>query len=177
MRALGLVLVVFALVACARRAQPESAAPPTRNEIWQAIQPLAGRYRISPAFVYALVAAESDFDPRARNGEARGLLQLTPSAWRAVSTTPYEPAVWNWRTNLEAGVDYLAYSRAYLHRRTTFSYPLLLASFHYGTDYVEARKFDLDRIPVPASPIYRELWAGNLEPVPPPVVGESTIPK
>jgi len=129
---------------------------------------MAARYRMSPAFIYALVAAESNFDPLARNGEASGLLQLKSRAWRTVSKLPYEPSVWDWRANLEVGVDYLAYSRGYLHRKATFSYPLLLAAFHYGLDYVEDRGFSLSRIPVPASPVYRALWAGNLEPVPPP---------
>ena len=78
------------------------------------------------------------------------------------------PTVWDWRTNLAAGVDYLAYSRAYLHKKTSFSYPLLLAAFHYGLDYVEARRFDMSRVSVPDNPIYRELWRGNLSPVPPP---------
>lgn len=123
---------------------------------------------MEPAFLYALVMAESNGDPRAQNGEARGLMQLKPSAWRAVSSAPYEPAVWNWRTNLAVGVDYLAYARSYLHKKTAFSYPLLLAAFHYGVDYVEARRFDLGRVPVPDHPIYRELWRGNLSPVPPP---------
>ena len=85
-----------------------------------------------------------------------------------MSSAPYEPTVWNWRTNLEAGVDYLAYSRSYLHKKTAFSYPLLLASFHYGLDYVEERRFDVSRLPVPDNPIYRELWRGNLTPVPAP---------
>ena len=85
-----------------------------------------------------------------------------------VSTVPYEPAVWNWRTNLEVGIDYLAYSRSYLHRKTAFSYPLLLAAFHYGLDYVEDRNFNIDRIAVPANAIYRRLWAGDLAPVPVP---------
>ena len=159
-----------AVSACSPRSPRESTGlpPPSRVEIWTAIQPLAERYRMDPAFIYALVAAESNFDARARNGEARGLLQLTPHAWRTVSSAPYEPAVWNWRANLEAGVDYLAYVRNYLHKKTTFSYPLLLAAFHYGLDYVEARRFDVSRVPVPASPIYQELWRGNLAPVPAP---------
>lgn len=145
-----------------------SATPlPTRAEIWAAIQPLATRYQIEPAFIYALVAAESNFDPHARNGEARGLLQIKPSAWRTVSAAPYEPAVWDWRANLETGIDYLADTRSYLHRKTTFSYPLLLAAFHYGVDYVEDRNFSLRRIEIPANPIYRQLWAGNLSPVSP----------
>ena len=137
-------------------------------QIVTAIQPLAERYRMEPALVYALVAAESNFNPRARHGEARGLLQLKPGAWRAVSKQPYEPAVWDWRVSLEVGADYLAYSRSYLHKKTTFSYPLLLAVFHYGLDYVEERRFDVNRVPVPDHPIYRELWRGNLAPVAPP---------
>jgi soluble lytic murein transglycosylase-like protein len=170
MRAICLTLIVLGLTACRRNELSGVGAdrPPTRSEIWAAIQPMAQRYRIDAAFIYALVAAESNFDPLARNGEARGLLQIKPRAWWAVSTTAYEPAVWNWRTNLEVGVDYLAYSRAYLHRKTAFSYPLLLAAFHYGLDYVEERGFSIDRIPIPESPIYRKLWAGDLAPVHPP---------
>ena len=160
------------LAACERRAgrAGADAPPPSRTEIWAAIQPLAERYRMDPAFIYALVAAESNFDARARNGEARGLLQLTPHAWRTVSSAPYESSVWNWRANLEVGVDYLAYSRSYLHRQrdVPFSYPLLLAAFHYGLDYVEARHFDVSGVPVPDNPIYRELWRGNFKPVSPP---------
>lgn len=159
----------LALVACGRRAE-KIPPPPTRREIWEAIQPQARRYRIEPAFIYALVAAESNFDPRARHGDARGLLQLKPRAWRTASHAPYEPAVWEWRTNLETGIDYLAYSRSYLHRQrgVEFSYPLLLAAFHYGLDYVEERKFDASRVPIPDSAIYRELWRGNFTPVAPP---------
>lgn len=163
MRTIGLILVLMCVAGCSR---PEPAEPPpTKAEIWAAIQPQAERYRMSPAFIYALVAAESNFDPAARNGEARGLLQIKPVAWRTVSKVPYESGVWHWRTNLEVGIDYLAYSRSYLHRKTTFSYPLLLAAFHYGLDYVEDRSFDIGRIEVPPNDVYRQLWNGNLEPV------------
>jgi soluble lytic murein transglycosylase-like protein len=143
-------------------------APPTKAEIWAAIQPAAQRYGIEPAFIYALVAAESNFDPRAHNGNARGLLQMKPRAWQTVSTAPYEPTVWDWRANLETGIDYLAYSRSYLHKHSSFSYPRLLAAFHYGLDYLEEREFDPDRVPIPENEIYRQLWRGNLKPVAPP---------
>lgn len=171
MKAICLSLVALSLAGCSRHGVPDTARnepPPTRAEIWTAIQPLAVRYRIAPEFIYALVAAESNFDPAARLGSARGLLQLKPVAWRAVSKRPYEPGVWAWRENLEVGIDYLAFSRAYLHRKTDFSYPLLLAAFHYGLDYVEERQFDVRRIPIPDNPVYRELWSGNLSPVAPP---------
>ena len=67
----------FFLAGCGRT-DPAVSDPATREAVWQAIQPLAERYRIEPAFIYALVAAESNFDPRARHGEGRGLLQLKP---------------------------------------------------------------------------------------------------
>lgn len=168
MRTIWAALIVLGLAGCGRGPGTVAEPPPTRAEIWTAILPRAARYRIDPAFIYALVAAESNFDPRAQNGSARGLLQIKPAAWAAVSTVPYEPAVWNWRTNLEVGIDYLAYSRSYLHRKTTFSYPLLLAAFHYGLDYVEDRNFNIGRIAVPDNAIYRRLWAGDLAPVPVP---------
>lgn len=166
-----MALLSAGLIGCSRTAPPDeaaAAAPSTREEIFAAIEARAMRYRMEPSFIYALVAAESNFDPKARNGEARGLMQIKRAAWAAVSSEPYEPTVWQWRSNLEAGIDYLAYSRAYLHRKNHFSYPLLLAAFHYGLDYVEDRGFDLRRISVPDNAIYRQLWAGDLAPVPTP---------
>lgn len=163
------MLVLCAFLGCDRReGRVRGGVQPTRDEIWSAIQPQARRYQMDPAFIYALVAAESNFDAGAQKGEARGLMQLKPGAWRAVSSVPYETAVWDWRQNLEVGVDYLAFARSYLHRRTTFSYPRLLAAFHYGISYLEARDFDVGRVPVPDSEIYRALWRGNLTPTPPP---------
>jgi soluble lytic murein transglycosylase-like protein len=165
---LFLTTAILLLSACGRSSHEAASDPATPESIWQAIQPLAERYRMDPGFIYALVAAESNFDPKARNGEARGLLQLKPVAWRTVSPENYERAVWDWRKNLEVGVDYLAWCRSDLHRRQKFSYPLLLASFHDGMDYVKDRDFDVRRLDPPDNAIYRELWRGNLTPVPPP---------
>src|SRR4051812_30680875 len=141
MLTLGLISAIAVEGGCGRaeRSRPSQPAP-TRSEVFAAIEGRAAKYLLDPAFVYALVAAESNFDPTARNGEACGLLQLKPAAWRTVATTPFEPNVWDWRANLDAGIDYLAYSRAYLHRKNAFSYPLLLAAFHYGLDYMEERR-------------------------------------
>lgn len=164
---LVLLAISFAESGCGRQTAPVEERP-SRADVWREIQPLADRYRMDAAFIYALVAAESNFDPRARNGDARGLMQLKPIAWRTVSKEPYEPTVWEWKRNLAAGVEFLAWCRSYLHRKQKFSYPLLLASFHYGIDYVEDRNFDLRRLDAPESTIYRELWGGNLSPVPPP---------
>ena len=169
--ALGFSAFVFAQAAI-----PNSDPPaPTREEIWAAIQPQAARYRIDPAFIFALVAAESNFNPLASNGEARGLLQIKPAAWDMVSTAPYETAVWDWRTNLEVGIDYLAFTRSQLHRKgVEFSYPRLVAGYHYGLGYLEKRRYDLAHVPVPNNVIYRKLWSGNLNPVPVPALPETS---
>jgi len=95
-------------------------------------------------------------------------MQLKEVAWQTVRKDPYEPAVWEWKRNLAAGVEFVAWCRSYLHQRNKFSYPVLLASFHYGIDYVQDREFDLGRLDPPESTIYRELWRGNLSPVKPP---------
>lgn len=162
------IVLLWLSLLVAACAPPRERQTVSREEVWAAIQPLAQRYRLDARFIYALVAAESNFDARARNGEARGLLQIKPKAWRTVSREPYEPAVWDWRRNLEVGVEYLAWCRGYLHQKNKFSYPLLLAAFHYGLDYVAERGFDARRLDPPDNPIYRQLWRGNLAPVPPP---------
>ncbi|MBL9217965.1 MAG: transglycosylase SLT domain-containing protein, partial [Opitutaceae bacterium] len=67
------MLASLLLTAGCGRKDAAAPDPATRESVWSAIQPLAERYRMDPAFIYALVAAESNFDPQARNGEARGL--------------------------------------------------------------------------------------------------------
>lgn len=157
-------LCLAILAACADRRETID-----RREVWLALQEPAARYRLDAGFLFALVAAESGFDARARNGDARGLFQIKPAAWTSVSTQPYEPAVWDWRANLAAGVDYLAWCRHALHARDKYSERLLLAAFHYGFGYVESQGFKAERIACPENAIYREMWRGNLRPVPPPM--------
>jgi hypothetical protein len=140
----------------------------TRREIWAAIQPMAAAKGIEPGFVYALVKAESNFDPRARQGEGRGLMQIKPGTWRAVSSLPYDPTVWEGRANLSVGIDALAAIKQSLTARGVFSYPMLWAAYRYGLDYVEARGFELSRIPRPSDPAALELWSGAVQPLAPP---------
>lgn len=111
---------------------------------------------------------ESGFDPRAEHGENRGLLQIKPRAWRAVSVLPYETNVWNWKLNLEVGMDGLAAAKKSLVEKGVFSYPLLWASYHYGYDYVAGHGFDMSRIPRPSDPVSYKLWSGNEHPIMPP---------
>ncbi|HET7535972.1 MAG TPA: transglycosylase SLT domain-containing protein [Candidatus Didemnitutus sp.] len=160
------MLLGLALIGAAEKLHAADLIP--REQVWAALQAHAKHYRIEPAFIYALVAAESNFNAAARNGDARGLLQLTPAAWRTVTSQPYEANVWEWRANLRTGVDYLAYCRHALHEKKRFSYPLLLAAFHYGLDAVAAANWDAGKFAPPDNAIYRELWRGNLAPAEPP---------
>lgn len=163
---------LLVLGGCAPRAgnappdEPGSLA--TRRAIWAAIQPLAEARGIDPGFVYAIVKAESDFNPRASRGDARGLMQIKPRAWRAYSRLDYRTAVWDWRSNLSVGIDSLASMAAVLRQKGVFSYPLLWASYHYGLEFVEARRFDMNWIPRPSNPVSYRLYSGELHPVAPP---------
>jgi soluble lytic murein transglycosylase-like protein len=166
------ILAVLALAGCSPRpagAPPESQADVTldRRVIWTAIQPMARDRGIDPGFVYAIVKLESNFDPHARRGDARGLMQLKPKTWSSVSDLPYEPAVWDWHANLEVGIKNLASIRDALRAKGVFSYPLMWAAYHYGLEFVEARGFDMSRIPRPSDPISRRLWSGEIHPVDP----------
>jgi soluble lytic murein transglycosylase-like protein len=170
-RVIFLLLALCLFFGCSRPAGRDSeisAVPCTRAAVWTALQPSASRYRIEPSFIFALAAAESDFNPRAKNGSARGLLQLSPAAWKMVSDLPYDSRVEDWKTNLVVGIDYLAYLRSRLRESGHFSFPLWAASFHYGLARVAEAQFSLDAIPPPENEIYRALWQGNLRPVPPP---------
>jgi hypothetical protein len=166
------VAAACVLAGCSPRAGTAQAEAPgtleSRRAIWEAIQPLASARGIDPGFVYAIVKLESNFEPRARRGEARGLMQIKPRAWRAVSGIPYDPGVWDWRANLAVGIDSLAAIKRSLEEKHAFSYPLLWASYHYGEDFVQARGFDMSRIPRPSDPVSFRLFSGDIHPVSPP---------
>ena len=164
--------LALVLAGCAPRSGDLPAEQPNsleaRRQVWAALEAEAPARGLDPGFVYALVKSESDFDPHAKRGEARGILQLKPEAWRAFSDLPYGTSVWDWRANLTVGLARLAALRAQLEAKGVFSYPLLWASFHYTFDYVQARGFDRSRIPRPSEPISYRLWKGEVRPLPPP---------
>lgn len=132
--------------------------------VWAELEPLAESAGLEPEFVYAIAWAESSLNAKARNGRARGLMQLTPLAWEEVSERPFRDA-WRWRVNLEVGVDYLAFCRDFLVERDAFSYRLLAASYRYGPYAVAAADFELSNLEEPRNLIYQELWRGHVSPV------------
>jgi soluble lytic murein transglycosylase-like protein len=89
----------------------EKAAAPTYNVVAgrsfdKLIERIAENYQIHPAFVHAVIKAESNYDPRARSPKgALGMMQLMPkTAVRFGVTNVYNPV-----ENIEGGVRYLRY--------------------------------------------------------------------
>ncbi|MGB0743305.1 MAG: lytic transglycosylase domain-containing protein [Opitutales bacterium] len=137
------------------------------EEVWSYIEEISTQEGLDPEFVYALAWAESSLNAKARSSVARGIMQLTKSAWREVSDESYRHA-WDWKTNIRVGVDYLVFCRDFLKRHDAFSYPLLAASYRYGPYYVKKRGFDLSQIRRPKNEIYKNFFDGNIRPVAPP---------
>lgn len=135
-----------------------------RSEVWGVVQREAAKRDLDPQFVFAIVAAESSFNARARNGDARGLMQIRPAAWKEVSEKPHREA-WVWEENIAVGSAYLAHLKKFLHEEKKFSYPMLAACYRYGPYRVKGVKFQLDRLPVPRNEVYRALQSGDPAPV------------
>ena len=137
------------------------------EKVWSYVQETSAQKNLDAEFVYALAWAESSLNAKARSPVARGIMQLTKSAWREVSDASYRHA-WDWKTNVRVGVDYLAFCRDFLKRHDVFSYPLLAACYRYGPYYVKKKDFDLKLVRKPANDIYRRIFNGNIRPVRPP---------
>lgn len=135
-----------------------------RAEVWRVVEREAAKHGLAPDFVMAIVAAESSFNARARNQDARGLMQMRPIAWREVSDKPRWRA-WRWQEDIEVGTAYLGFLKTFLEREGQFSYPLLAASYRYGPSRVKRSGFRLEALPVTRNEIYRELFRGNASPV------------
>ncbi len=170
---LAWTVAVLVIAGCAPRAGQAPAETPgalaRQRAAWAVIQPLAASQDLDPGFVFALVKIESNFNPRARGRwEARGLLQIKPGAWRAVSDLPFETGAWDPAANLGVGIRALGDLKRELTRRGVFSYPLLWASYRYGIDFVAARGFDMRRIPRPSDPLAYRLYSGDIHPLDPP---------
>lgn len=139
------------------------------EEVWSYVQEASAQKDLDPEFVYALAWAESSLNAKARSSVARGMMQLTKSAWREVSDESYRHA-WDWKTNVRVGIDYLVFCRDFLKQHDAFSYPLLAASYRYGPYYVKKRGFDLNQVRTPKNEIYQRIFNGIIRPVPPPAV-------
>lgn len=101
------------------------------------IQTVAQQHQLSPALLWAVIKAESNFDPAAisRRGAA-GLMQLMPSTAAFVKVNdPFNPA-----DNIRGGAQYLRY----LLNRFNDNLPLALAAYNAGEAHVRRSR---DQIP------------------------------
>ena len=102
---------------------------PTRAEIDAHIEEVAVRYGIAPRLVAAIVAAESEFNPRAVSPKgAQGLMQLMPETAASLDVQDAFDA----RENIEGGVRHL---RALLDRFRG-NVPLAVAAYNAGEQAV-----------------------------------------
>jgi len=105
-------------------------APPIETRRFDELIGLSARkYRVQPALVKAVIAAESNFDPRAISGQgAQGLMQLMPSTAASFGVIdPFQPD-----ENVRGGVAYL---RAMLDRYGELRHAL--AAYNAGPTSVD----------------------------------------
>jgi hypothetical protein len=103
--------------------------PPTQVDINAHIEEVATQHGVAPKLVAAIVAVESEFNPRAvsRKG-AEGLMQLMPATQAYLQVEdPFDP-----RDNIEGGVKHLKR----LMRRFHNDLPLALAAYNAGEQAV-----------------------------------------
>ena len=106
------------------------------SDLAEIVEYYARRYRLDPALVYAVIEAESNFNPNAvSHAGARGLMQLMPGTGAEMGVIdPFDPA-----QNVAGGTQYLA-----LMFKMFDSETLALAAYNAGPGRVRR----LMRIPV-----------------------------
>ena len=97
------------------------------------IYKVAGRYKVNPYLIAAVVQVESAFNPRARSRKgARGLMQLLPETARRFGLQRKKD-LFNPAKNLEAGIRYLKW----LSERFRGDAARVLAAYNAGEGAVE----------------------------------------
>ena len=139
----------------------------SEEEVWSKIKTEGSKHGLTPSFIYAICHAESSLNANAESSVARGMMQLTEAAWQDVTKLHYRQA-FEWETNVEVGILYLARLKGMLESVDLFSYPRLAASYRYGYGALRKEKFMVSRMKTPVNRIYRKLFAGELSPVAPP---------
>jgi soluble lytic murein transglycosylase-like protein len=86
------------------------ATTPQRRQIVRLVRKLAPEYKVDPELVLAVIAAESNFDDKARSPKnAQGLMQLIPETSERFNVKDaYDPV-----QNLRGGLSYLRWLLAY----------------------------------------------------------------
>ena len=116
----------FEIVEELEESAEDTAKPvPTLAEIMQQIDAVAAQHHVSPRLVAAIIAVESEFNPRAvsRRG-AQGLMQLMPATAAHLDVQDS----FDTRENIEGGVKHLRVLMDRYHN----DLPLVLAAYNAG---------------------------------------------
>jgi hypothetical protein len=109
------------------------AATPAQLKVLELINKLAPQYGVNPRLAFAVVRAESNFDPTAVSPKnAQGLMQLIPeTSARFNVTKPFDP-----EQNIRGGLSYLRWLLAYFRGKV----PLVVAAYNAGEGAVNRFK-------------------------------------
>lgn len=104
--------------------------PPEKQRYAELVRHLAPTYGVRPRLALAVIAVESNFEPRARSPkDARGLMQLIPdTATRFKVRNAYDPD-----ENVRGGLAYLRWLLAYYRGQVT----LVAAAYNAGEGVVD----------------------------------------
>lgn len=104
-----------------------------KKQIMAIVQRLAPQYGVHPGLAYAVISAESNFNPQAISPKnAQGLMQLIPeTAARFNITQPLDP-----EQNIRGGLSYLRWLLAYFKGNV----PLVVAAYNAGEGTVDRYK-------------------------------------
>lgn len=111
--------------------KPEPASKPTSKDAYETIvSNTAGKYKIDPELMHAVITAESNYNPDAVSHRgALGLMQLMPDTARILGVkNPFNPA-----QNIEGGAKYLRL----LMDKFNGNLKLVLAAYNAGPNTVE----------------------------------------
>jgi len=153
----SIIAVLFFLILVSR---PWTKDPVPPQEAWQKADELGLANDIDPLLIFAIACAESSLDGHASNTKARGLMQMTPSAWEMVTNSPFRDA-WVWQRNMEVAVSYLVLIKERQIKAKNYSWPTLVAAYRFGPNAVHRANYNIRRLPKARNEIYKELLAGR----------------
>jgi TPR repeat protein len=109
---------------------PFAILPPPQQKIAALVNRVAPRYGIEPRFALAVIAVESNFEPKARSiRDARGLMQLIPATAQRFNVRN----AYNVDDNVRGGLTYLRWLLAYYRGKVT----LVAAAYNAGEAAVD----------------------------------------
>ncbi len=125
-------------VSCEPEIFPADAVRPdsdTKETLHQIILRAAGRHKVDPALVKAVIRAESGYNPNAVSKKgAMGLMQLMPRTAEALGVEDED--IFNPENNIDAGVKYLK------HLLVQFNGDIRLAVAAYNAGIKKVRKYN-----------------------------------